>query len=178
MNLEGDTQTGVKGVGMNLDPHDHPIHTTYCRTQVMMAKEGVFGGWDAYLKAALAQQELCTDGLLRWHEQIQVDHRAQPRIRVHTVNEKWPFEDRRHDLSVLQRFEHFAQDTQADLVRSPMMSVLRPQLTCHWSREVAARREMTVQKRAESVFLRKGQQPDPVLDSRRAGSDLISRVRR
>ena len=39
-----------------------------------------------------------------------IGHRAQPRIGVHAVNQEWPLENRRQDISVFKRFEHFAQD--------------------------------------------------------------------
>ncbi len=58
MNLEGDTQTGVKGVGVNLDPHDHPIHTTYCRqTDIVTLRIGSGGPSEKLLQTAATEYD-------------------------------------------------------------------------------------------------------------------------
>tara|TARA_B100000949_G_scaffold109693_1_gene97163 strand:- start:116 stop:418 length:303 start_codon:yes stop_codon:yes gene_type:complete len=99
----------------------------------MMAQETMFGTGHVHDEAQVTQQPLRTDGLPRRNHEIQVGHRAQTSISVHAVNEEGALKHGRQNVSILKRSEHVAQDTQPNLVRSPMMGVLYPQLACYWS---------------------------------------------
>ena len=123
MDLKGQTYPQSQRVLVDLDLHHHSVYAPDSRTEVVTATENEFGRRRLGLEACAFQQVLRAKSLFRWHEQVEVRHRAKPGISIHAVDEQRPLENGGEDVSSFKQVKNLTEDPKASLACLPMTRV-------------------------------------------------------